>query len=169
MKHVVLSTDASGQPKIDEVTSLDEALELVERLRNDDEVTDVRVLREVPIQVKTYFKVMAVEDDADAAEASVRTSPPPAAARPTAATPRLTAEEVAQATADAGVLRSRDEQPTASIDLPAAEASGPRTDPAVDDGFFTPPPVRSHPVDEDLEPTEEASSAERRTSLFGRG
>jgi hypothetical protein len=62
MSHVVLSKGASGEPKVDEVGSLEEALEQVERLRNEDGVTDVRVLREVPIEVKTYYKVVALED-----------------------------------------------------------------------------------------------------------
>lgn len=67
MSHVVLSKGASGQPKVDEVSSLDEALKQVERLRNEDGVSDVRVLREVPIEVKTYYRVVALEDGPAAA------------------------------------------------------------------------------------------------------
>lgn len=62
MSHVVLSKGASGESKVDEVSSLDEALQRVERLRNEDGVSDVRILREVPIEVKTYYKVVALED-----------------------------------------------------------------------------------------------------------
>ncbi len=62
MSHVVLSKGASGAPKVDEVSSLDEALQQVERLRNEDGASDVRILREVPIEVKTYYKVVALED-----------------------------------------------------------------------------------------------------------
>jgi hypothetical protein len=62
MSHVVLSKGASGEPKVDEVSSLEEALQQVERLRNEDGVSDVRILREVPIEVKTYYKVVALED-----------------------------------------------------------------------------------------------------------
>ena len=62
MSHVVLSKGASGEPKVDEVSSLEEALQQVERLRNEDGVSDVRILREVPIEVKTYYKVVALEE-----------------------------------------------------------------------------------------------------------
>lgn len=82
MSHVILSKDASGEPRVDEVGSLDEALRQVERLRNEDGVSDVRVLREVPIEVKTYYKVVAVEEDAAAAP-----SAPPPAVETTPATP----------------------------------------------------------------------------------
>lgn len=76
MSHVVLSKGASGEPKVDEVSSLDEALQQVERLRNEDGVSDVRVLREVPIEVKTYYKVVALEDGPAPADGA----PAPAAA-----------------------------------------------------------------------------------------
>lgn len=67
MSHVVLSKGASGEAKVDEVGSLDEALQQVERLRNEDGISDVRILREVPIEVKTYYRVVALEDGPAAA------------------------------------------------------------------------------------------------------
>lgn len=71
MSHVVLSKGASGEQNIDEAGSLEQALEKVERLRNDGDVTDVRILREVPIEVKTYYRVVALDEAAtDAAPAS---------------------------------------------------------------------------------------------------
>ncbi len=154
MKHVVLSTGSSGQPQIDDAASLDEALQLVERLRNDDAVEDVRVLREVPIEVKTYYKVVAVEG---ADEASTATAPAPAVE---AAPSDDLSAEVAAATdpvADGGDLAEPE----------VAEMPPPAPEPAGDDGFFTPPPVRSHPIEEE-EPLADNAS-ERRTSLFGRG
>ncbi len=83
MSHVVLSKGASGEPKVDEASSLEEALKQVERLRNEGGVSDVRILREIPIEVKTYYRVTAVEDGA--------TPAPPAAAptAPTAPTPDI--------------------------------------------------------------------------------
>lgn len=162
MKHVVLSTDASGQPKIDEVDTLDEALQLVERLRNDAAVDDVRVLREVPIEVRTYYKVVAVEDtsaDAAAGSGAVATPPPPPVAAPAdASADHALAGEVAAAASGS------DEVPTSS---PTDE---PRPANPADDGFFTPPPVRSHAVEvEEDEGEADDSPSERRTSLFGRG
>ena len=160
MKHVVLSTDATGQPKVDDVDSLDEALQLVERLRNDDGVGDVRVLREVPIEVKTYYKVVALESEASAAGEAAPAPAPDVDAAPSTDTGTSPAPDVAAAPSD--------DAPT-PLDQPAAHDAGPGTDAPGNDGFFTPPPVRSHPIDEDEEPAPEPSPSERRTSLFGRG
>ena len=80
MSHVVLSKGASGEPKVEESSSLEEALKQVERLRNEGGVSDVRILREIPIEVKTYYRVTAVEDGA---------TPAPPAAAPTAPTPDI--------------------------------------------------------------------------------
>jgi hypothetical protein len=139
MSYVVLSTDATGQPKLEDVESLDDALQLVERLRNDDHVDAVRVLREVPIEVKTYYKVVALEGDATGGAGEVA---------PTAAPP-----------VDASL-------PADGTSAPAAPDLS--SEPDVAPAFFTPPPVRSHPIDEDAAPDEDPPS-ERRTSLFGRG
>ena len=161
MKHVVLSTDATGQPKVDDVDSLDEALQLVERLRNDDGVGDVRVLREVPIEVKTYYKVVALESEASATTGEAAPEPAPAVDAPPstdAGTPP--APDVTAAPSD--------DAPT-PVDQPAAQDAGSGPDVPGNDGFFTPPPVRSHPIDEEGESSPEPSPSERRTSLFGRG
>jgi hypothetical protein len=164
MKHVVLSTDASGQPKIDEVASLDEAVAMVERLRNEDGVDNVRVMREVPIEVKTYYRVVVADDGAEPA-AEVVTPPDVAAqfsedsvmpAPPSAPAPEVAAEDPAPAVADTAPAPD------------AGDTSALQTDPPADDGFFTPPPVRSHPLDDEVEEPAEDTS-ERRTSLFGRG
>ncbi len=63
MGHAVHYRDAAGAAQIVDVPSLDAALELVERLRNDDDTSDVRVFREVPIEVRTYYRVVALEED----------------------------------------------------------------------------------------------------------
>lgn len=156
MVYVVLSTDASGERKIDEAGSLDAALQHVERLRNEDGVSDVRVLREVPIEVKTYYKVVALEEGSSSAtEAAASTPPaPPEPAHNGTAASELTVtaheEDVAEATA-----------------APASDAP-PQADGAGAD-FFTPPPVRSHELDAGDEDAVPDAPSERRTSLFGRG
>ena len=160
MKHVVLSTDATGQPKVDDVDSLDAALQLVERLRNDDGVGDVRVLREVPIEVKTYYKVVALESDASATTGEASAHAPAVDAPPSTDADTPPAPDVAAGPSD--------DAPT-PVDQPAAQDAGPGADAPGNDGFFTPPPVRSHPIDEDGESSPEPSPSERRTSLFGRG
>jgi hypothetical protein len=62
MGHVVHHQDASGTTHLDEVASLDAALERVEELRNRDGASAVRVFREVPVEVRTYYKAVAVEE-----------------------------------------------------------------------------------------------------------
>lgn len=62
MGYAVHHVDADGQTQLDDHASLDEALAQVETLRNDGAVSEVRVLKEVPIEVRTYYRVVAVED-----------------------------------------------------------------------------------------------------------
>ncbi len=73
MTYVVHRVDAEGRTQLADVGSLEEALSMVERLRNAGSSTDVRVLKEVPIEVRTYYRVVAVE--ADAAASSAATDP----------------------------------------------------------------------------------------------
>lgn len=179
MKYVVLSTDAAGQPKIEDVDSLDTAVQLVERLRNDDAVEDVRVLREVPLEVRTYYKVVALEDDSSGgAQDEQGTAPlpppdvelatsdePPAEALqsvPDAPAPSVPEPSVPEPSADAAVEAQLAEEP-------ASTSGGSRPEVRADEGFFTPPPVRSHPIEEDGEAAPDSTPSERRTSLFGRG
>ena len=74
MSYAVHYRDASGESRLEDVTSLEAAIELVERLRNEDGASDVRAFREVPLEVRTYYKVVAVEEDGAA-----RKEPPPGA------------------------------------------------------------------------------------------
>jgi hypothetical protein len=61
MGYAVAYRDAAGEARLEDVTSLEGAVELVERLRNEDGASDVRAFREVPLEVRTYYKVVAVE------------------------------------------------------------------------------------------------------------
>lgn len=63
MGHVVHYRDATGELRLDEAGSLDAALERAEQLRNDGDVEEVRIFKEIRTQVRTYYKVVAVDDD----------------------------------------------------------------------------------------------------------
>lgn len=83
MGYAVGHRDAAGVQRIEDVASLEAAVELVERLRNEQGPADVRVFREVPIEVRTYYKVV-VADEAEGAGVPAATS---GAAAPTSASP----------------------------------------------------------------------------------
>jgi hypothetical protein len=69
MGYAVCHRDATGTLQVDDAASLDAAVAAVERLRNDDGPTDVRVFREVPIEVRTYYKVVIADEDGVASSA----------------------------------------------------------------------------------------------------
>jgi hypothetical protein len=75
MGYAVHYLDASGEIRLEDVTSLEAAVELVERLRNEDGASDVRAFREIPLEVRTYYKVVALEGDGPVG----RNDPPPGA------------------------------------------------------------------------------------------
>lgn len=59
MDHLVKFTTDEGREGQHTAESLDDALRFVERLRNSETISEVRVFRmqEVPISFRTYFKV----------------------------------------------------------------------------------------------------------------
>jgi hypothetical protein len=75
MGYAVHYRDAAGESKLEDVTSLEAAVELVERLRNEDGASEVRAFREVPLEVRTYYKVVALDEQG----ATGRQDPPPGA------------------------------------------------------------------------------------------
>ena len=62
MSHMVTFTSMEGKKGYHQCEELDDALRFVERLRNNEGVTDSQVFRmdEVLIEVKQYYKVEAV-------------------------------------------------------------------------------------------------------------
>jgi hypothetical protein len=62
MAHMVIFRNAEGKPGYHQAESLDDAVRFVEHLRNTEQVTDARLFRmeEVPIEIKTYYKVEVV-------------------------------------------------------------------------------------------------------------
>lgn len=76
MDHLVRFTTAEGREGHHYADGLDAALSFVERLRNSEEASDVRVfrLREVPLEFRTYVKV-EVRAEGDTAEESAPLAP----------------------------------------------------------------------------------------------
>ncbi|TML37751.1 MAG: hypothetical protein E6G27_16755 [Actinobacteria bacterium] len=69
--YMVIFRTGEGKPGFHQAESLDDAVRFVERLRNQEQVTDASVFRmsEVPLEFKTYIKV-EVADAAVAEEAA---------------------------------------------------------------------------------------------------
>ena len=71
MPHMVIFRSTEGKPGYHQADTLEDAVRFVERLRNQEGITDTRVFRmqEVPLEVKTYFKVeVASSSDAPVVE-----------------------------------------------------------------------------------------------------
>jgi hypothetical protein len=67
MEHVVFFSETPGEPEFRRVGDLEEAVRLVEKLRNDRGISDVSLhaLTEVPVSFRTYYRVeVAVADGA---------------------------------------------------------------------------------------------------------
>jgi hypothetical protein len=88
MGHVVHHRDDAGERHLEEVASLEAALARVETLTDAHGSTEVRVFREVPIEVRTVHKAVVLPDDGDGTgmgapvqrgESELRDEPPPGA------------------------------------------------------------------------------------------
>jgi hypothetical protein len=80
MGHLVQFRTPAGELRHEDASDLDAALALVERLRNEDRVEDVRVFVEVPLQFETFVKVSVagVATPEPAPEPEAAAAPPPA-------------------------------------------------------------------------------------------
>jgi hypothetical protein len=156
MGHAVHYLDAAGEPRFELQPSLEAALEQVEHLRNDDDVTDVRVFREVPIEVKTYYKVVVAEDAAPAEAPQVPAVPAPVEAEAPEA-------EIVAAPDDSEVASL---PPVAAVEELEAAPSEPAAAPLSGAVVMSPPPVTLHPEAAELD---EVEHTEPRRALFSRG
>lgn len=88
MSFLVNFRSAEGKPGYHPADTLEEAVRFVEHLRNQEQVSDARVwrLQEIPLEVKTYYKVV-VPAGAPAAPAAAPAPEPPSAAAPEADAP----------------------------------------------------------------------------------
>ena len=69
MTYAVQHVDVDGRERLEDVASLEAALSVVEQLQSDGRRSQVRVFKEVPIEVRTYYRVVAVEEPGVSAEA----------------------------------------------------------------------------------------------------
>jgi hypothetical protein len=107
MGYAVHHVDGAEATQLEDLDTLEDALARVEALSNDGAVSQIRVFREIPIQVQTYYRVVAMEGGEEpAAEvvAEAPTPPPPtepvedqAVVDPPVEEPVLRAPEVAEA------------------------------------------------------------------------
>jgi hypothetical protein len=101
MSHMVIYRSVEGQPVFHQVENLEDAARHVETLRNGGQGDDARIfaMKEVKIEVKTYYRVEVASDDAPAAPAkpvvaadtSATATAPPAPAAPPASAPPVAA------------------------------------------------------------------------------
>lgn len=79
MSFMVNFRSAEGKPGYHPTDSLEEAVRFVEHLRNQEQVTDARVwrLQEVPLEVKTYYKVVVPSGVPAPAAAASASAPSP--------------------------------------------------------------------------------------------
>ena len=59
MTHMVIFRTAEGKPDYHQADDLAEAMAFVERLRNEDSISDARIfhMEEVPIEFRAYYRV----------------------------------------------------------------------------------------------------------------
>jgi hypothetical protein len=122
MSHMVIYRSVEGQPVFHQVENLEDAARHVETLRNAGQGDDARIfaMKEVKIEVKTYYRVEVASDDAPAAPAK------PAVAADTSAT------AASAPAAPSGPAASA--PPVAANNAPAAAATAPaavKPEPAV--------------------------------------
>ena len=92
MDHLVRFTTSEGRDAQHVAGSLEDALRFVERLRNTEEASVVKVFRmlQVPISFKTYYKVEVrpeADDPAEATPVALETRTPAQSGPATPATP----------------------------------------------------------------------------------
>lgn len=81
MSHMVIYRSSDGKPGYQQIDQLEEAIRFVERLRNEQGVTDAKLfdLVEVPISFKAYYQVEVGSPAAPAAVVEPNAEPAPSA------------------------------------------------------------------------------------------
>src|SRR5688500_19137366 len=93
MSHMVIYRSLDGQPVFHPVDSLEDAARHVESLRNAGQADDARIfaMKEVKIEVRTYYRVEVATDEAPSAT-EVPAPAAPAAPAPAPAKPPVAAD-----------------------------------------------------------------------------
>jgi hypothetical protein len=150
MDHAVHYRTSAGDTRLEEVGSLEAAVSLVERLRNDEGVSDVRVYKQVPIEFKTYYKVTVVGSDAGANGEAVSATP--------ASAPAPGPQPAAQATPSAA---PQDPPPGAMPLGPSTPSPQPAAQPSAQPS--------AQPAQGEGQGQGDEGEGSRRGSLFSRG
>jgi len=89
MSHMVMYRSVEGSPMFHQVASLQDAVRHVETLHNAGQGSDARIfsMKEVKIEVKTYYRVEVTAEEDKAPEAPPAMAAPPVVADPAAAPP----------------------------------------------------------------------------------
>ncbi len=121
MSHMVMFRSAEGRPGYHQTESLDEAIGFVEHLRNQEQVPEARIFRmeEIPIAVKTYYKV-------EVSPVPSRKAPVPSASAATPAPGAPSSEGVAGSVPAAGTGGDKVNVPADAPDVvePVRPANG---------------------------------------------
>jgi hypothetical protein len=75
---MVIFRRPDGKPGYHQADGVDDAIRFVEMLRNQEKVTDARIFRmeEVPIEIRTYYKVEVVGEEPERPEVPLAPVPP---------------------------------------------------------------------------------------------
>ena len=154
MTYAVHHVDAADAMQLEEFPSLEAGLARVEALRNDGDVSEVRVFKEIPIEVRTYYRAVAVEDPA-VPEVTVGADAGPVAA--VESDPSTGAEDASEPS-EPQAMPARSAGDDHRLRVAAEPPSG-----AV---VMTPPPVA---VPTEVAEPVAVAETEHRRPLFGRG
>lgn len=99
MEHLIRFKTAEGIDGSHSAYTLDDAIEFVERLRNNEDATDVHLYRmtEIPIEFKTYFRVEVRQGESAQAEPHTAESPHEPQVGMTASSPVPSSSSVSRA------------------------------------------------------------------------
>jgi len=91
---MVIFRRSDGKPGYHQADGVDDAIRFVEMLRNQEKVTDARIFRmeEVPIEIRTYYKVEVVPEESEMPAAA-----PVTPVAPVAPVPPVVADNIADA------------------------------------------------------------------------
>lgn len=109
MDHVVHYRTGPGETKYERVGSLEEAVDVVERVHAD--ATDVRVYKQVPIEIKTFIKVSVVDGEPGATASVTPPAAPAGSSTPPAGAMTFSAPSVRPSPPPAPAADDEDDAP----------------------------------------------------------
>jgi hypothetical protein len=123
MRHMVIYRSMDGGPTYHETDDLDGAVRAVEHLRNSQNVTETRIfsLQEVPIEVKTYYRVEVVAPEYQYTAPAPSPDPVSFAEPPAPTEPAPVLESVTASAVDAPLAEEVEFTPPTPV-LPSASS-----------------------------------------------